>query len=108
MSDSHAGGQQPESEPMSSMEIGELLRYLPHRYPFMLVDRVTECVPGELLKAYKNVSFNEPFFQGHFPERPVMPAVLIMEALAQATGVFALRTLGTLPSASCCRATAWT
>ena len=83
---------------MSAMEIGELLRYLPHRYPFLLVDRVTECVPGELLKAYKNVSFNEPFFQGHFPERPVMPAVLIMEALAQATGVFALRTLGTLPT----------
>ncbi len=90
-------GPEPESNAMSAMEIGELLRYLPHRYPFMLIDRVTACVPGERLEAFKNVTFNEPFFQGHFPERPVMPAVLIMEALAQATGVFALRTLGTLP-----------
>ncbi len=81
----------------ASMDIGEIMRFLPHRYPFLLLDRVTDCVPGEYLKAYKNVSVNEPFFQGHFPQRPVMPGVLILEAMAQATGVFALRTLGTLP-----------
>jgi len=87
----------PERGTGISMEIGQLMRYLPHRYPFLLLDRVTECVPGEHLKAYKNVSVNEPFFQGHFPGRPVMPGVLILEAMAQATGVFAMCTLGTLP-----------
>lgn len=82
---------------MSEMAIGEVLRYLPHRYPFLLIDRVLACTPGESLQAIKNVSYNEPYFQGHFPGRPVMPAVLILEAMAQATGVFALRTLETLP-----------
>lgn len=80
------------------MNIGEILRYLPHRYPFLLLDRVLECVPGESLRAQKNVSYNEPYFQGHFPALPVMPAVLLLEAMAQATGIFALRTLGKPPT----------
>ena len=73
-----------------SMDIKRILDCLPHRYPFLLVDRVVSCVPGEHIMAYKNVSFNEPFFQGHFPELPVMPGVLIMEALAQAGGLMVL------------------
>ena len=81
------------------MDIREVLRYLPHRYPMLLIDRVVDCRPGESLTALKNVTFNEHFFDGHFPNRPVMPAVLILEAMAQATGIFALRTLGNLPSA---------
>ena len=80
------------------MPIEEVLRHLPHRYPFLLVDRVLECVPGKSLVALKNVTINEPFFPGHFPNRPVMPAVLILEAMAQATGILALRTLARLPS----------
>ena len=67
-----------------SFDIQQILKILPHRYPFLLVDRVTEMVPGERVKAYKNLTFNEPFFQGHFPDVPVMPGVLIIEALAQA------------------------
>ena len=67
-----------------SMDISRILECLPHRYPFLLVDRVTHISPKESIRAYKNVSFNEPFFQGHFPGLPVMPGVLIMEALAQA------------------------
>ena len=82
------------------MPIDEVLRHLPHRYPFLLVDRVLECVPGKSLVALKNVTINEPFFPGHFPRRPVMPAVLILEAMAQATGILALRSLSRLPSAS--------
>jgi 3-hydroxyacyl-[acyl-carrier-protein] dehydratase len=74
------------------MDINDILKLLPHRYPFLLVDRVVELKIGESLSAYKNVTFNEPFFQGHFPQRPVMPGVLILEALAQATGLLAFRT----------------
>ena len=81
---------------MADMPIGEVLRHLPHRYPFLLVDRVLECVPGRSLVALKNVTINEPFFPGHFPHRPVMPAVLILEAMAQATGILALRSLDRL------------
>ena len=73
-----------------TMDIHKIMSLLPHRYPFLLVDRVVECVPGDHIKAYKNVSFNEPFFQGHFPGAPVMPGVLILEALAQTGGLFAL------------------
>jgi len=80
------------------MPIDEVFRHLPHRYPFLLVDRVLECIPGKSLVALKNVTINEPFFPGHFPHRPVMPAVLILEAMAQATGILALRTLDRLPS----------
>ena len=74
------------------MDINEVKNLLPHRYPFLLVDRVLEFNPGESLVGIKNVSVNEPFFQGHFPEKPVMPGVLIIEALAQATGLLAFST----------------
>lgn len=73
------------------MDINGILKHLPHRYPFLLVDRVVEFNRGESLRAYKNVTFNEPFFQGHFPQRPVMPGVLILESLAQATGLLAFQ-----------------
>lgn len=71
------------------MNIEKIRNLLPHRYPFALVDRVVSVDPGKRLLAYKNVTINEPFFQGHFPEKPVMPGVLIVEALAQATGLLA-------------------
>ncbi len=73
------------------MDINGILAHLPHRYPFLLVDRVIEFEKGRSLKAYKNVTYNEPFFQGHFPQKPVMPGVLILEALAQATGLLAFQ-----------------
>lgn len=76
------------------LDIDQIRAMLPHRFPFLLVDRVTECVPGEHLTAIKNVTINEPFFQGHFPEKPVMPGVLIIEALAQASGILAFITEG--------------
>lgn len=69
---------------MITADIHQIMRLLPHRYPFLLVDRVLECNPGKDIVAIKNVSMNEPFFVGHFPQRPVMPGVLIVEALAQA------------------------
>lgn len=75
---------------LSIMEIKELL---PHRYPFLLVDAVESLAPGESIVALKNVTVNEPFFNGHFPEMPVMPGVLMVEALAQASGILTLRTL---------------
>mgnify|MGYP001547068805 FL=1 len=75
------------------MDIQQILQHLPHRYPFLLIDRVTEFTAGESLVGYKNVTYNEPFFLGHFPERPVMPGVLILEAMAQATGLLAFRTV---------------
>ena len=74
------------------MDIQEIKEYLPHRYPFLLVDRVVECEPGVRLLAYKNVTYNEPFFSGHFPALPIMPGVLIIEALAQTTGLLAGQT----------------
>jgi 3-hydroxyacyl-[acyl-carrier-protein] dehydratase len=80
------------------MEIQEILRYLPHRYPFLLLDRVLEYEPSRRLVAIKNVTYNEPFFQGHFPGYPVMPAVLILEAMAQATGLLALRSMDSPPT----------
>ncbi len=79
------------------LDIHEVLRFLPHRYPFLLIDRVLELETGKSLRALKNVSINEPFFQGHFPHRPVMPGVLILEALAQATGILAFKTNGDAP-----------
>ena len=66
-----------------SLDIEQIMEILPHRYPFLLVDRITECVVGEYSKGYKNLTFNEPFFQGHFPNNPVMPGVLQIEAMAQ-------------------------
>ncbi len=91
-----SGGEVP-NDGDSTMDIVEVLKYLPHRYPFLLVDRVLSCVPGETLVALKNVTFNEPYFTGHFPNRPVMPGVLIIEAIAQATGILAFKTAQSLP-----------
>ena len=82
----------------TGMDIHAVLRQLPHRYPFLLIDRVLRHTPGESLTAIKNVTYNEPFFNGHFPVRPVMPGVLILEAMAQATGILAFRTAGAQPS----------
>lgn len=74
---------------MSLIDINEIKNYLPHRYPFLLVDRVISATPNERLVAIKNVTYNEPFFLGHFPDRPIMPGVLIVEALAQASAIMA-------------------
>jgi len=79
------------------LDIHEILQNLPHRFPMLLVDRVLECEPGKRILAMKNVSINEPFFAGHFPHHPVMPGVLIIEALAQAAAILSFKTLGTLP-----------
>ena len=79
------------------MDIQAVLAQLPHRYPFLLVDRVVECVPGKRIHAIKNVTVNEPFFPGHFPGRPTMPGVMILEALAQAAGILAFKTAGVVP-----------
>ncbi len=76
---------------MTTMNITEIQKVLPHRYPFLLVDRVTEIDPGKKLVAYKNVTANEQFFQGHFPQHPVMPGVLILEALAQTCALLAYK-----------------
>ena len=80
------------------MDIHEILQYLPHRYPILLVDRVLECEPGKHIVGIKNVSINEPFFQGHFPHHPVMPGVLIIEALAQVSAILSFKTLGNKPN----------
>ena len=80
------------------IDVNEIKEYLPQRYPFLLVDRVVEVIPGERIHAYKNVTINEPFFVGHFPHHPVMPGVLIMEALAQAAGILSFKTLEEKPS----------
>jgi 3-hydroxyacyl-[acyl-carrier-protein] dehydratase len=80
------------------MDILEIQQLLPHRYPFLLVDRVVEMVPGKKLVAFKNVTMNEPFFNGHFPGHPVMPGVLILEALAQASAILAYRSEGMDPT----------
>jgi len=74
------------------LDILQIQEFLPHRYPFLLVDKVVECEPGVRLLGVKNVTYNEPFFQGHFPHLPIMPGVLILEALAQATGLLASET----------------
>ena len=79
------------------LDIEAIMRQLPHRYPFLLVDRVLACVAGEYIHALKNVTFNEPFFPGHFPHRPVMPGVMIIEALAQASGILAFKTVKVVP-----------
>jgi 3-hydroxyacyl-[acyl-carrier-protein] dehydratase len=79
------------------MDIHEILEHLPHRFPILLVDRVLDVVPGERIVALKNVSVNEPFFPGHYPHHPVMPGVLIVEALAQAAAILSFKTLGGKP-----------
>lgn len=82
---------------MNSLDIHEVLRHLPHRFPFVMIDRVLDWKADESLTAVKNVSINEPFFPGHFPHHPVMPGVLILEAMAQACAVLSMKTLGKLP-----------
>ena len=82
---------------MTAMDIHQVLEYLPHRYPILLVDRVLDIVPGERISALKNVSMNEPFFPGHYPHHPVMPGVLVIEALAQTAAILSMKTLGGLP-----------
>lgn len=79
------------------MNVQDIQNYLPHRYPFLLVDRVTEIMLGQSITAYKNITFNEEIFQGHFPESPIFPGVLIIESLAQASGVLGFRTMGKTP-----------
>jgi 3-hydroxyacyl-[acyl-carrier-protein] dehydratase len=80
------------------MDISDIREHLPHRYPFLLVDRVVELVPGEHVVAYKNLSINEPYFDGHFPGNPVFPGVLMLEAMAQAAGVLGFRTMNKTPA----------
>jgi len=81
----------------TKMDIHEILEYLPHRYPFLLIDRVLSYESGKDIVALKNVSINEPFFVGHFPHHPVMPGVLVIEAMAQAAAILTFKTLGTKP-----------
>ncbi|WP_281300908.1 MULTISPECIES: 3-hydroxyacyl-ACP dehydratase FabZ [unclassified Iodidimonas] len=76
------------------LDIGDIVRKIPHRFPFLLVDRVKDIVLGEKATGIKNVTINEPFFPGHFPERPVMPGVLIIEAMAQTCGILVVHSLG--------------
>lgn len=83
-----------------TMDIAEIMRHLPHRYPFLLVDRVLECEPGKGIVALKNVTMNEPHFPGHFPHHPVMPGVLILEALAQTAAILSYVTEGKVPDDS--------
>ncbi len=80
------------------MEIDEIRQHLPHRYPFLLVDRVVELNLGESIVADKNLSINEPFFDGHFPEKPVFPGVLLVEAMAQAAGILGFKTMNKTPA----------
>ena len=82
---------------MGTMNVEQIRNYLPHRYPFLLVDRVVEYEVGKSLTAIKNVTVNEPWVNGHFPHQPIMPGVLIIEALAQATGLLGFRTMGEEP-----------
>ena len=84
---------------VAQFDIHGILKQLPHRYPFLMVDRVLECRAGESIRALKNVTFNEPYFMGHFPQRPVMPGVMIIEALAQTAGILAFVTGGVVPNA---------
>ncbi len=80
------------------MDIDEIRKYLPHRYPFLLVDRVVEINLGESIVAYKNLTVNEPFFNGHFPDKPVFPGVLLVEAMAQAAGILGFKTMDKTPA----------
>ena len=80
------------------LDIHEILKHLPHRYPFVLIDRITDLKLNEEITAIKNVTINEPFFPGHFPYHPVMPGVLIVEAMAQAAAVLSFKTMNVLPS----------
>jgi 3-hydroxyacyl-[acyl-carrier-protein] dehydratase len=83
---------------MNALDIHQILEYLPHRFPMLLVDRVLECEAGHRIKAVKNVSINEPYFPGHYPHRPVMPGVLVVEALAQTAAILSFITMGQKPN----------
>ncbi|MHB8533862.1 MAG: 3-hydroxyacyl-ACP dehydratase FabZ [Sulfuricaulis sp.] len=83
---------------MNALDIHEVLKYLPHRYPFLLIDRVLDWAKDESLTAIKNVTINEPFFQGHFPHHPVMPGVLIVEAMAQACAILSMKSMDAVPN----------
>ncbi len=85
---------------MTEMDALQVLDYLPQRYPLLMIDRVLECEPGKRILALKNVTNNEPHFTGHFPGRPIMPGVLILEAMAQAAGILVFRTRGDKPDAN--------
>ena len=85
---------------MADLDALDVPDYLPQRYPMLMIDRVLECEPGKRIVALKNISHNEPQFVGHFPGRPIMPGVLILEAMAQASGILVFRTLGNRPDAS--------
>lgn len=82
---------------MEQMNIEEIKGYLPHRYPFIMIDRIIEIIPGKSITAIKNVTINEPFFSGHFPRMSVMPGVLMVEAMAQVSGILIYKTLGIVP-----------
>jgi 3-hydroxyacyl-[acyl-carrier-protein] dehydratase len=86
------------TEPLQ-LDMQAILERLPHRYPFLLVDRVLECNPGHSIRALKNVTYNEPYFPGHFPGRPVMPGVIIIEAMAQTAGILCFVTANVIPDA---------
>lgn len=88
----------PSIKAPSSMDIHEVLKHLPHRYPFMLIDKVVEMELGKSITAIKNVTYNEPYFPGHFSYHPVMPGVLILEAMAQAAAIVSFKTMGKLPN----------
>ncbi len=85
---------------MSELDVNEVIAHLPQRFPFLLVDRVRELEPGKRIVALKNVSVNEPYFPGHFPQRPIMPGVLILEAMAQAAGILSFKSRGVRPDAN--------
>lgn len=87
-----------QKQELSPMDIHEIMEYLPHRYPFLLIDKVLDYRVGDFLHGIKNVTINEPFFPGHFPNRSVMPGVLILEALAQATGILGFKTMDLKPT----------
>lgn len=87
-------GDKPLADNLNRIEIEEILDLLPHRYPFLLLDRVTDYTLGESIEAFKNITFNEPCFTGHFPGKPIFPGVLILEAMAQAAGVLGFKTVG--------------
>ena len=80
------------------MDVVEIRKYLPHRYPFLLVDRVVELIPSESIVAYKNLTINETFFNGHFPDQPVFPGVLLTEAMAQVAGILGFKTMNKTPA----------
>ncbi|PCJ51008.1 MAG: 3-hydroxyacyl-[acyl-carrier-protein] dehydratase FabZ [Gammaproteobacteria bacterium] len=86
-----------ENTELSPMDIHQIMEHLPHRYPFLLIDKVIDYKVGDYLHGVKNITINEPCFTGHFPNRPVMPGVLILEALAQATGVLGFKTMERIP-----------